>query len=104
MSDKFPKPLNVFVDEEIPVKRFNLDPETNKITTSDEVAIARTMYIEAVPEKYRCKTGEHYFEPTIPLGHYIFKCRNCPFSRKVYPTTYRFENGKLIHKVSSQAV
>lgn len=103
MSDKFEKPLNQWVEEDVPVQRNEVDLSTGKVTTVTRMEKQRTMYIDAPKQKYRCRDGEHVFY-VRDKHKWIFSCNKCPFSRKVYPTTYRFVDGKLIHKITGRAI
>lgn len=96
---KFDKPLNQWIEEEVPVRKNKIDPETGVVTSTIQLEKVRTKYIQAIPRKHRCKDGEHIFK-CIDNNRYIFSCTKCPYSRQVYPTTYKFENGKLIHRTT----
>lgn len=102
-NDEFPHPLDVDIEETIPVKKFKFDPKTKRTTSTYELEKVTTRYMEIPYEKYRCKTGEHTFK-CVDNTRYIFSCVKCPFSRKVYPTSYEFIKGKLISKTTGRAV
>lgn len=99
----FPHPLGVFIDEEVPVKKFNYDPEKKRVFSTYQMEKQKTMYIDAPKEKHRCKDGEHNFVPVNPKKG-IFSCTKCTYSRQVYPTTYMFINGKLIHRITGKVI
>lgn len=101
----FPKPLNEFIEEEIPVQKIHFDPETKKVSVMTSMEKQKVMYIDAPPQKMRCKDGDHVFK-CVDNHRYIFTCTNkgCHYSRQVYPTTYKFENGKLIHRFTGKVV
>jgi ribosomal protein L37AE/L43A len=103
MPKDFPHPLNEFIEEDIPVKKIRFDANTGKISQVTELEKQKTMYIDAKPEKTRCKSGEHYFK-VINTSRGIFKCTKCPFHRQVYPTSYMYIDGKLISKATGKAV
>lgn len=95
--------LGEFIDEQIPVKTFEYNPDTKRVSTITKMENQKTMYIDAPKEKLRCKSGEHIFR-CIDNHKYMFACIRCPFKRQVYPTTYRFEDGRLIHKYTGKVV
>jgi hypothetical protein len=102
-NQKFDKPLNEWTEEQVPVRKVKYNPDTKQIITTTELETVKTMYIDAPLEKHRCKDGEHVFK-CVDNGRYIFSCLNCPYSRKVYPITYSFIDGKLISKITGKAV
>lgn len=99
----FDKPLNTFIEEEVPVKKNRFDPQSGRITSVTQMEKVKTMYIDAPAVKHRCKDGEHVFK-CVDNHRYIFSCLNCRYSRKVYPTTYEFKDGKLIHRITGNIV
>lgn len=102
-AKKFPFPLDVDIEEQIPVKKVKFDPKTERITSVYEMETRITRYMDVPKEKHRCKDGEHEFK-CIDGGRGIFNCRHCPFTRKVYPSSYKFIDGKLIHKQTGRVV
>lgn len=100
---KFPFPLNVDIEEQVPVKKMKFDPESKEVTTAWSMEKRTTRYIEVPKEKHRCANGEHIFK-VIDGGRGIFACTLCPFRRKVYPSTYKFLDGKLIHKITGKII
>lgn len=103
MPKPFDKPLDVFIEEDVPVRKNALDPKTGRITSIVQMEKQRTMYMDVPKEHYRCKSGEHNFEVT-DTHKWIFSCTKCTYSRRVYPTTYKFIDGKLIHKQTGKAI
>ena len=99
----FPKKLNEFIEEEIPVQKINFDPDTKKTSIITTMEKQKVMYIDAPVQKMRCKDGDHVFKSIDPHKG-LFSCTKCRFSRQVYPSTYKFENGKLIHKFTGKIV
>ena len=99
----FPYPLNTDIEEQIPVKKVRFDEKSNKLISTYELETRRTRYIDAPREHIRCKSGEHEFK-VINGGEGLFQCIKCPFQRKVYPTTHKYVNGKLINKITNIAV
>lgn len=97
------KPLNTFIEEDVPVQKFRYDPEKKKIFSSYQLEKQKVMYVNAPKEKYHCKSGEHIFHVVNPRKG-VFTCDKCNFSRQVYPSTYMFKNGQLIHKVTGKVV
>lgn len=107
-EDKFPHPLDTDIIEQVPVRKFHMDPKTEKIRQVIEMETRITRYVDVPKEKHRCKDGEHLFR-VVDGGRGLFSCTLCPFTRKVYPTTHRFTGnldtpGKLIHKVTHQTI
>jgi hypothetical protein len=107
-DNKFEKPLNQWIEEDVPVRKNRFIPDANdptrgRITTVVEMQKQKTMYIDAPKQHYRCKDGEHVFY--VKDKHkWIFSCQKCTYSRKVYPTTYKFVDGKLIHRETGRVV
>lgn len=102
-SEPFSKPLDTFIEEDIAVKKVKFNPETKKTFTTYELEKVRTKYMDIPYEKYRCVDGEHVFKCIDP-HKWIFSCINCSYFRKVYPVTYNFEDGKLIHRKTGKVV
>lgn len=104
----FPFPLDTDIVEQVPVEKVSvdLDEQGNAKVSMKTIMEKRTVrYINAPPVKHRCKDGEHVFRP-FNIKKWMFACTLCPFVRKVYPSTYRFEEstGKLIHLITGRAV
>jgi hypothetical protein len=95
--------LGEFTEEDIPVQGIKFDPETKSVSLTTKMEKQKVMYIDAPKEKVRCKDGEHFFE-CVDNHKYIFSCKNCHYSRQVYPTTYKFENHKLIHRITGKVI
>jgi hypothetical protein len=89
--------------EQVPVKKIRFDPDTRQVLQTWAMEERITRYIQAPKEKIRCKDGEHLFE-VLDGGRGLFGCTQCPYQRKVYPTTYMFIDGKLIHKVTKKPI
>lgn len=106
----FPYPLDTDIEEQIPVRKItvdSIDEEKKTATFSMKTVMEKriTRYMNVEPVKFRCKPGEHVFR-VYNAKKWMFACIHCPFVRKVYPSTYRFEKetGKLIHLVTQRAV
>lgn len=104
----FPYPLDTDIDEQIPVKKLGvtLDDKGNaRVSQKTVMTTQRVRYMNVPKVKHRCKDGEHIFK-VLDSGKYLFSCTQCPFVRKVYPASYRFEesSGKLIHRYTGQVV
>lgn len=95
--------IGEFVEEEIPVQSIKFDPETKSVSMVTKMEKQKTMYIDAPKEKIRCKDGEHVFK-VVDIHRYIFSCINCRYSRQVYPSTYLFKDGKLIHRITHKVI
>lgn len=93
------KPVDTWVEEEVPVQKNKFDPTTGKIMTTYDLEKVRTKYINAPKEKFRCKSGEHYFR-IFNAKRWMFACNNCPLVKRVFPTKYTLKDGKLINKVT----
>lgn len=99
------KPLDEFIEEEIPVQKNKFNPVTGKVFTSYDLEKVKTKYIEVPYEKIRCKDGEHIFK-IKDVHKWVFSCENCNYSRKVYPVTYRYDEktGGLFHKITGDRI
>jgi Zn finger protein HypA/HybF involved in hydrogenase expression len=95
--------IGEFTEEDVEIPTVKVDPETRRVSMTTKLEKQKTMYIESVKEKIRCKDGEHVFD-CVDTHKYIFTCKNCRYSRQVYPSTYKFENGKLIHRVTGKVI
>ena len=106
----FPYPLDTDIIEQVPVQKVSVD-EIDEKTGSAKFSVKTIMqqrttrYINAPLVKARCKPGEHVFR-VYNAKKWLFACTLCPFVRKVFPTTYRFDEstGKLIHVITGRAV
>jgi len=107
MADKqdFPFPLDTDIEEDIPVRKNKFDPATGKVYSVVELEKQKVRYINAPPEKHRCKPGDHTFI-VINLKRSIFGCTKCQYSRMVYPTKYRYDEKtkKLINKFTQEVL
>ena len=105
MADKFTKPLNQWVEEETPIQKRTFDPESRRFITTTEIQRTKTIYYDVPKVKLRCQAGTHVFK-VLDKHKYLFKCINCPFIRKVYPTTYKFDEktGFLTHILTGTRV
>ena len=106
--EDFPFPLDTDIEEQIPVKKIGVDIDENgnaKVSVKTVLEKQTVRYINAPKEKYRCKDGEHLFR-VFNAGKWMFACINCPFVRKVLPTSHRFDlvSKKLINRRTGQAV
>jgi len=97
--------LGEFTEEDVPIEKIKFDPDTKKLSIVTQIEKRKVMYIEAPKEKIRCRDGEHIFK-VVDKHRYIFTCTNpgCHYSRIVYPSTYKFEGGKLIHRVTGKVI
>ncbi len=82
------KKLNEWVNEAVPIKTVEYDPNTKKATVADKVEQRKVQYVHAPLKKYRCKNGEHIFK-VLDRSRYIFGCTKCQYSRLAYPTTFK---------------
>jgi len=101
----FDKPLDTWIEEEVPVtkNKVTFDPKTKTVKVNQVVEMEKqkTIYINATPRKISCPPGKH--EWFCKDEHtYIFGCRNCKRTTKVYPVFWRFEDGHLISKVTGE--
>jgi len=103
-------PLDTDIEENIPVKKITVDEIDEKrgtarfsVKTVMEKQTVRYMNVPKV--RIRCPDGEHVFR-ILNKPKYLFACTKCPFVRKVYPSTYKYDQstGKLIHRVTGRAV
>jgi len=104
----FPFPLDVDIEEQVPVRRVtvdNIDEKKGSANYSVKTVMEKqtVRYMNVPKTKNRCKDGDHVFRPfNIKKG--MFACTNCPYVRKVYPSTYRFVDGKFIHRITGRAI
>jgi len=109
MTDKFDKPTNEWIEEdvEIPMMTPKVNPEKGRVefTQSNKKAKRRTFYSDSPNKKMVCPEGSHVFY-CIDKGKYIFKCKNCDWHKIAFPVTYKFnkETGELIHRVTNKRV
>lgn len=115
MTHEFTKntgiPLDTDILEEVPVRKLHTEytEEDGKpvVKTSIKTVLEQqtVRYIHAPKEKLRCADGVHSFT-CIDNHRYLFACKNCRFVRKVYPTTYIYEEdtGALIHRVTDKRI
>lgn len=106
----FPYPLDTDIEEQIPVRKVVVDDIDEKKGTAKfsvrTVLEKQTVRYMNVPKvKHRCKDGGHVFR-VLNAPKWLFGCTQCQFSRKVFPSTYRFEQatGKLIHRRTGRAI
>jgi hypothetical protein len=93
--------LNEWVEEQIEVPSHEINPHTGEVKKSTKVETVKSIYIDPPKQKLRC--SDHYFE-SIDIHRYLFACKKCSFTRQVFPTTYRYEDGKLINKETGRVV
>lgn len=106
----FPFPLDVDIEEQVPVKKIVVDDIDEKkgsarfsVKTVMEKQTVR--YMNVPKSKVRCKDGTHQFRPfNVKKG--LFACLNCPYVRKIFPSTYRFdkESKQFIHRITGRAI
>ncbi len=99
----FPFPLDTDIEEKIPVKTVKFDPETKTVRSVYQMETRITRYMNVPKEKIRCQDGDHIFK-CVDGGRGIFSCTECPYSRKVYPSTHKFMAGRLVNKKTGQVV
>jgi len=107
--DKFDKPLNTFIEEDIEIPSF--EPVVNEkekrveFKQTTQKATRKTFYAHSEPKRIVCSGGTHEFR-CIDRGKYVFKCVNCDFHKISYPVTYRFnqQSGKLTHRLTGVQV
>ena len=112
MSDQdvkdFPFPLNQDIEEQVPVRKISVDEidekaGTAKFSVKTVLEKQTVRYIHAPKSKARCKDGEHIFR-VYHAKKGLFACTHCPYVRKVYPSTYMFKDGKLIHRHTGRVI
>lgn len=104
-SEDFDKPLDKWIDETVNVRTLvPVMDEKNKrvkLEYQDVPTKQRTMYVNPPSRKVMCAAGEHEFY-CADKHKYIFACNRCSFKRQVFPTTYEFKDGNLIHKITGR--
>lgn len=93
-DDKFPFPVNEFIEEEVPVKKNTFDPKTGHISSTYQTEKVKTMYINAPKEKVRCKDNDHYWKSYNPRK-WLINCKNCNIVKRIYPPAY-LKDGKIV--------
>lgn len=98
MSKKPPFKLDEWQEEtiEIDVNVPKFDPKTNQVIGYEKQSmpvVEKVYRSEASPQQVIC--GNHYYE-CVDKHKYIFKCKNCSYSRVAFPCSYDLVNGKLI--------
>lgn len=109
MTDRFNKPLNEWIEEEVEVPSF--EPIVNEkmkrveFKQTTRKATKKTFYAKSEPRKLLCSSGEHFFYPKDRKKS-IFACNRCGFHKVAYPVTYKYnqDSGQLQHKVSKKIV
>lgn len=104
----FPYPLDTDIEEQVPVRRLQVDSvdektQTAKFSVKTVLQSQTVRYIHAPKSKVRCNSGEHIFRP-LNTKRGIFGCTNCQFAVKISPAHYMFQEGKLIHRDTRRAV
>jgi hypothetical protein len=91
MADKFDKPVNTWIEEEVDVKVISpsFDHKTKQVTLNEEVKKAkqRTYYSDSPANVVVCS---HHKYKMIDRGKYLFKCINCSWHRIAPPVTYKY--------------
>lgn len=103
MNDKFDKPVNEWIEEEVEIPSF--EPRVNEakkrveFVQATKKATRKTYYASSPARKVICAGGQHKFR-SLDIHKSLFKCRECDFHKIAYPVTYKFnqETGKLIHR------
>lgn len=107
MSDKFDKPLDEWIEEDIMVRELvpELDEKTSRIKMNykDVPYKQKTMYVNPKSQTAKCEDGQHAWI-CIDKHSYLFTCTKCPYKMQVYPTTYDFSGGHLIHKATGRVI
>jgi hypothetical protein len=91
MTDKFNKPLNQFIEEEVEITTMTpvVDQESSRVTfkMGKEKALQKTYYASSTPKMIICK--DHSYKPLDPK-RYIFKCEKCDWHYKAMPVTHKY--------------
>jgi len=109
MTQKFDKPTNEWIEEDIEINVMTpkVNPEMGRVEfkQTKQKAKRKTFYSDSPNKKMICADGEHVFN-CLDKGKYIFKCKNCDWHKIAYPVTYRFnkQTGKLTHRVTNNQV
>ena len=100
---KFNKPLDQWVEEnkEIEATVPTLTKGKVEYVKKKIKATERVMYTEPSIYSDFCAKKDHYWE-VEDKHNYIFRCKKCRMKRRVYPLTYDFKDGKLIHRKSGE--
>lgn len=106
----FPFPLDQDIEEQVPVKKIVVD-EIDEKKGSARFSVKTVMekqtvrYMDVPKTKVRCGDGSHQWRP-FDIRKGLFACIKCPYVRKVYPSTYRFdkETKQFIHRITGRAI
>ena len=92
MNDKFDKPLNKWIEEEVEVD--TIKPVVNEAKNRIELkrvkqkATQRTLYSNKPTRRVVCT--KHVYA-CVNKGKYIFKCKKCDWYRIAPPITFKFD-------------
>ena len=89
---------NEWMEEKIPIKVRSLD-DKGQLQEKTEWHTQKVVYIDAKPTRLACDAGGHNWY-VIDTHKYLYGCRNCRRKVIAFPVTYKFDNGKLIHKAT----
>lgn len=98
-SKKFNKPLNQWVEEEIPITINEVDFDGSKVTLKQKIEMQsqKTMYFDAPRNTLSCEPQDHYYDP-VDKHTYRVKCRNCMDSKFLIPAFQDLVEGKIVSR------
>lgn len=104
-QDKFNKPLNQWIEEEVEMPVFT--PEVNEdegrveFTQTTKKVKQKTFYSDSPPRRVVCANHEYI---CLSKPKSLFKCTKCDWNRIALPVTYRYnpETKELIHRETGE--
>jgi hypothetical protein len=107
MTEKFDKPLDEWVEEEIEIPV--IEPVLNKkmevvgLKHSKRKASQRTIYTQSKEERISCSKGQHNWH--IPDKHdHVAHCYNCTKKRMIRAVYERVTGGKILDRSTGDLI
>lgn len=92
MTDKFDKPLEKWIEEDVTVPvmtpKFNPNKGRVEFKQEDKTFKQKTFYSNQTPRNVVCR--EHVYK-CLDRGKYLFKCTKCDWHRIAPPITFKFD-------------
>lgn len=107
MTEKFDKPLNTWIEEDVEIKvmtpQFDIKTGSTKLKEETKKVKQKTFYSNNPTNLVICNKHHYVLQDK---KKYIFKCTKCGWHKVAYPVTYNYnpETGELIHRETGQIV
>lgn len=100
---KFNKPLDEWIEETKEIEAVTPKYSKRGVEYIKKTIKAKEKVVYTEPKIYRqfCSREDHYWE-CEDKHNYIFRCTKCSQKRKVFPITYDYKDGKLIHRKTGE--